>query len=172
MREAASTAASSPTAPSVPPGYVRHLGGQGSRALVLPAAEVEDPGVRAIVEIVAGEERSRAGVAVAVERAVDELRVTLAKIFVGEAQLVGAPGPKRLDDGIGGTHDLEGGRGAVDGLQVERDGTLAAVEEQVHSRAAVGRRSSAADVVAGARTLDLDDVSTHVSEQLRHRGAG
>ena len=116
----------------------------------------------------AGQVAVRARLAVGRHPDEDHPRVQLLHRLVVEAPPLEHPGPEVLD------HDVDLGDELAEDLaplrrpEVEGDRPLVAALAEPHQRvAAVGPGAEAAEVVPGARSLDLDDVGTELTEHRR-----
>ncbi len=127
---------------------------------------------RDVIEIVAGAMRVRPGLAVAADRAHDDLRVLRRQRRVAEAELVHHAGTKALDDDVGALDHRQQRVALRRHLEIERERALAAVDREVACGHAALARRKRAQVIADARILDLDDVRAHVGEDHRQVRTG
>ena len=113
----------------------------------------------------------RPALAVARDRAVDELRIERAHRFLAEAEPLHHAGPEVLDQHVGLADQAAHQGDRLGPLQVEREAALAGVELAEVGALAVAQRRALAHVVAFGR-LDLQDLGAHVGAQPRAVGAG
>ena len=102
----------------------------------------------------------------AVGAGVDDVGLYLADVLVVQPQSLDCLRAQRMDEGIGGCHDLEQRRTRILVLEVEAERSLVAIHIHVR-RAHAGRLAGLADVthrVAFGR-LDLDDLGALIGEQ-------
>ncbi len=136
--------------------------------------DVHPSGQRLQHVVVAGLGPSRAGHAVAAQRAAHDPRVEVAQIRVGDADLRRYVAPQVGEDRVAGPHQALEDSPAGRVLEIEGDRLLAAVEGLEEQRVGVlgVRRHVAADVPARVRILDLDDLRAEIGEVLRAERTG
>ena len=131
-----------------------------------PGVERQQSGMADVVEIVPGLAGARAGLAVAGDRAIDQLGIDRAHRLIAEPQPRHHAGAELLDQHIGAgqqRHKLVA-IGLV--LEIEHEALLAAVEQREHRALAVEARLVMAHVLA-ARPLDLDHLGAGLRQQQR-----
>jgi hypothetical protein len=115
-------------------------------------------------EVVAGIAGTGAGPEAA-DRRVDDRGIGGRDRLVVQAEPAQPPGPEVLDHHVGACGELAGDRHVVRVLQVERDGSLVAVDAEEVRRLAVAHRWHPGPGVVAARTLHLDHLGAEVREQ-------
>src|SRR5439155_25965046 len=126
-------------------------------------------------QLVAGATGVRTVLAEPGDRAIDESRIPRGDALVIEAVLRKTADFVILDQHVGFLREIADDLLAIECREVDGDGELAAIAAKVirgFARVAPGgvlevRRPPRARVVAGVRTLDLDDGGAEISEQLR-----
>ncbi|MEY9236048.1 hypothetical protein ABIF68_004365 [Bradyrhizobium japonicum] len=115
--------------------------------------------------------RRGTGLAVARDRAIDQLWIDRAQAVVVEPQPVHHAGAKVLDQDIGGRGEPAHRLLALLGLEIEHDAFLADVELAEYGAAPLAQRRPGAHRLAAAG-LDLDDLGAHVGKHPRTMGTG
>src|SRR5262249_32349644 len=98
---------------------------------------------------------ARPTLSVAGDRAIDEARVDLAHVVIGEAEPLHDAWPELLDQNVGAFDERAKARTLVVARKVERHALLAAIDQCERGRETVEARRIGAHVLA-ARPLDLD----------------
>jgi hypothetical protein len=119
-----------------------------------------------------GTPRHRARLAVRRDPRDDELRVDPGQRRRVEAPPVERAGAEVLQQRVGAREQREDGVAALRLLEVQRDRALAAVDGAEQHRGVPGVQAPVAELVAGARSLDLDDLGAEVGEQAARRRRG
>ena len=122
----------------------------------------ERPGQRDVVEVVPSRMRARAALAPAGHAAIDQRGIERLCPVGAEAQTFHDAGAKALDQRVGAADQRLDRRAVGRGLEVERDGTLATIEQVALGDAGRG----------AARALDADHLGAKVGQHHRGKGAG
>ena len=137
----------------------------GNRRLApIDADLIEHTGKADIVEVVSGRHCQWAGLAIAGDRAIDDLRIDRPQRFVTNSQLVAHPRPEALDDDVGSTRQTQEYLTALRLLEVEPQPTLVAVDAAKEDADAVRTLTHDTCVVAGRVIFDLDDVGAQIGQ--------
>jgi len=130
------------------------------------AGESERRPVTLVVQVVASLLRSRAGLAVAGNGAVDHARIDPLHGLVAQSEALHHAGPELLDEDVGPREQRLEAAPAGGALEIDDDTLLGAVQGRIGCRAdPEGRRELAHLVAAGL--LDLDDFRPGLGE---HQG--
>ena len=164
-----------------PAHQVGHADADLARLLALRPGDRHDAAGRLDDEVDAAARRVRAAMAEAGERAIDQTRKFIFQIAVGQAVFRQRAGLVVLEQDIALRDHPPGQALTLRRCQVDRDRALVAVR-RVEIDAVVEQffavcvlqegRAPAAHIVAGAGTLDLDDVGAEVGQDLGRRRPG
>ena len=139
------------------------------RRSVRLAGDVGEARVRLCDACKSGQSGLRSGLAVGGDAQHHELRIDREQLGESETPSLHRPRPEVLDDHVGRRRESPEELSAPAVLEVQRDASLVArVVEPPVGVAGLARRAEAAQVVADAGALDLDDVGP----ELRETGAG
>ena len=131
------------------------------------ARHADEPSRRLHERVVAGLLGERADVAVRADRAVDEAWVPLAQRLGAEAEPLGEPGAKALEEHVGPVDEPQHGVAAALVAQRHGERALPRVHREEHRALPVPeRRAPRAPVVTRVRPLDLHHVGAERGEDL------
>ena len=136
------------------------------------AVQVAEPADALADRGIAGPLRIGAGLTVARYAGIDEAGIGLPERLRAEAPSLHRPGPEVLDHDVRALDETLDEGPAVLGPQAQGDRLLVAPEHPPEIRRPVAQHAPAADGVAAARRLDLDDLRPEVGKDAARERAG